>query len=87
VISKGDYNYAIVRDHPHSTKNGYVLEHRIVVENEIGRILNSNEVVHHRDGNKKNNKISNLEELSGAFPLRELGVKPLKTKKVVAFSF
>lgn len=61
LISKGDYIYALVPNHPNATKNGYVLHHRIVVENHIGRLLNADEVIHHKDGNKKNNDISNLE--------------------------
>ena len=61
IVSKGDYNYAIVRDHPFRTKNDYVLEHRIVMENHLGRILNPNEVVHHINNDKKDNKIENLE--------------------------
>lgn len=64
LVSKGDYMYAIVREHPSATKHGYVLEHRIVVENDIGRLLTKVEVVHHIDGNKKNNDISNLEVMS-----------------------
>lgn len=63
VISKGDYNYALVPEHPYATKNGYVLLHRIIVENHLGRVLNTNEVVHHKDHNKKNNVIENLEVL------------------------
>lgn len=61
IISKGDYYYALVPEHPNATKNGYVLLHRVIMENHLGRLLNSNEVVHHIDGNKKNNDISNLE--------------------------
>ena len=45
TISKGDYNYALVREHPKATKNRYVLEHRAIVENHLGRLLNPNEVV------------------------------------------
>ncbi|MBQ7430692.1 MAG: HNH endonuclease [Butyrivibrio sp.] len=63
IISKGEYNYALVPEHPYATKNGYVLLHRIVVENHLGRVLNTNEVVHHKDHNKKNNVIENLEIL------------------------
>ena len=61
IISKGEYLYALVPEHPKATKNGYVLMHRIIVENFLGRILNKNEVVHHKDGNKTNNVIENLE--------------------------
>lgn len=64
IVSKGDYQYAIVPEHPNSTKNGYVLLHRIIMENHLGRILNTNEVVHHIDGNKTNNIISNLQLLT-----------------------
>lgn len=63
-IKKGDYVYAKVPNHPHATKNGYVLKHRVVVENHLGRVLEDWEVVHHKDGNKLNNDISNLEVLS-----------------------
>lgn len=38
-----------------------VKEHRYVMEQHIGRKLLSNEDVHHKDGNKQNNHISNLE--------------------------
>lgn len=61
IIKKGEYLYAIVRDHPRSTKNGYVLEHRIVMENHLGRLLDANEIVHHVNGNKHDNRIDNLE--------------------------
>lgn len=53
TVSKGDYNYVIVRGHPFSTKNDYVLEHRIIMEKHLNRILNQDEVVHHKDGKKK----------------------------------
>lgn len=64
IVSKGDYNYAIVRGHPCATKNSYVLEHRVVVENHLGRILGSDEVVHHINGDRKDNRLENLEVLS-----------------------
>lgn len=38
----------------------WIAEHRLVVEDKIGRLLNSDEVVHHLDENKKNNSINNL---------------------------
>ena len=39
----------------------YALEHRVVMEQHIGRYLLPTEVVHHIDGNPRNNTISNLE--------------------------
>jgi hypothetical protein len=60
IVSKGAYNYAIVRDHPNRTKKNYVLEHRVVMENHIGRLLTSDEVVHHINEDKKDNRIENL---------------------------
>ena len=61
IVSKGDYNYAVVPEHPKCTKHGYVLEHRIVVENHLGRLLTPYEVVHHKNENKKDNRLDNLE--------------------------
>lgn len=61
TVSKGDYTYAVLPAHPNCTKNGYVLEHRAIMENYLGRLLDTDEVVHHLDGNKKFNDIDNLE--------------------------
>lgn len=60
-ISKGDYKYALVPEHPNATKNGYVLMHRAVMENYLGRYLEPWEEVHHIDENRHNNCIENLE--------------------------
>lgn len=46
-------------DHPKSTADGYIMEHDLVMECLIGRHLNPEEVVHHinfkRDDNRKEN--------------------------------
>lgn len=64
IVKKGDYLYAVVKGHPMATKNNYVLLHRALVENHLGRYLTREEVVHHKDGNKKNNSIDNLQVMS-----------------------
>ncbi len=45
---------------PDARDNGYSPVHRDVARKKLGRNIKSNEVVHHIDGNKLNNKKSNL---------------------------
>ncbi len=64
IVKKGDYLYAVVPEHPKAIRFGYVLAHRIVMENHLNRLLEDNEEVHHKDRNKHNNDPENLEVLS-----------------------
>lgn len=64
LASCGDYTYAVVPEHPNRTRNNYVFLHRVIMEIRLGRILGAREIVHHRDGNKKNNNVRNLEVMT-----------------------
>ena len=48
-------------DHPMAQKSGYLMEHRLVMAEHLGRMLGPREVVHHLNGDRTDNRIENLE--------------------------
>lgn len=54
-VSRNDQFYKM------TNSSGYVLEHRYVMAQHLGRPLKTEEKVHHIDGSKKNNDIKNLQ--------------------------
>jgi hypothetical protein len=42
-------------------RGAWVLEHRMLMERHLGRRLTATESVHHKDGNRQNNALDNLE--------------------------
>ena len=47
-------------DHPYCDHHGYVMEHRLVMEEKIGRVLLPSEKVHHLNKKTTDNRIVNL---------------------------
>lgn len=59
--------YVAVKTHgPNATTDGYELEHRLLMEQHLGRRLNTNEHVHHINGNKQDNNLANLIVITNA---------------------
>lgn len=58
--------YVLIKklDHPFCNNQGYVFEHRLVMEKKLGRYLNIWEVIHHKDKDVQNNNIDNLQLFS-----------------------
>lgn len=62
----GGYIEILKPDHPFANKNGYIYEHRFVMEQHIGRYLKPTERIHHKNHIKDDNRIENLQLLSCA---------------------
>lgn len=54
------YTLAYAPKHPNAHKDGYVMLHTVLMERKIGRYLNDDEVVHHINHNRSDNRIENL---------------------------
>lgn len=60
MVHKG-YILVLEKGHPQADRDGYVPEHRLVMEKHLGRFLRGEEVVHHKNADRGDNRIENLQ--------------------------
>ena len=60
IVTPQGYILLLKPNHPNADSRGYVSEGRYKIANKLSRILRSNEVVHHKNGIKDDNRLSNL---------------------------
>lgn len=60
--TKNNNGYIMVQapSHPNCDSQGYVREHRLVMEKHLGRYLEKDEVIHHINHKKNDNRVENL---------------------------
>jgi hypothetical protein len=69
-IDADGYRRVYAPNHPWPRPRNYIKEHIIVMELHIGRRLEPGEAVHHKDENKLNNSIENLELMTNSEHMR-----------------
>ena len=60
-LEPNGYLYVYCPMHPRVISKKYIAEHVLIMESHVGRFMEKGELVHHKDGNKQNNNIQNLE--------------------------
>jgi len=59
-IQEDGYVMIFSPEHPRKNSSNYIYEHRLTMEQNLGRLLTLEESIHHINGNKSDNGIENL---------------------------
>ena len=68
TIDSQGYVLIYAPSHPRTSKTNKMFEHRLVMEQVLGRYLEPHENVHHKNGNRQDNRPENLELWSKVQP-------------------
>lgn len=60
IDGKGYVRVLVGKEHPMANTKGYAFKHRLIVADDIGRMLEPQEEVDHIDGDRSNNELENL---------------------------
>lgn len=67
-LYKAGYAFVLAPEHPRADKFGRVREHILVMEAHLGRLLLPKEEVHHKNAQRSDNRLDNLELWSRSQP-------------------
>jgi hypothetical protein len=62
-------------------KDGYIMEHRLIMARHLGRVLSRTEVVHHINHDPQDNRIENLELFSSNSEHKRIEWQRVKSAK------
>ena len=82
TLASTGYYLVKLRGHPMADVRGYVYEHRLVASQMLGRLLRKGEIVHHRNGDKTDNRPENLEVTESVALHRLLHRRPGSTARL-----
>lgn len=64
--TKRGYILLYMPEHPNASKNGLIMEHRVIMEQHLGIIIPKEFAVHHINGIKDDNRIENLSVMTNS---------------------